>query len=176
MRLLESITQFDTRMFLWVTGSKHQQGLAKTARMVSRSGDGYLQIALPLLLVFLGLEHATTLFQTVIVAFAIQLPIYWVLKNSFKRKRPPQAIPSFRAFIVASDEFSFPSGHTSAAFLLTFLIASFYGMAALPLLAWAICVGASRVILGVHFPTDIVAGILLASCSASLSLSLLGLN
>lgn len=176
MRLLDSITQFDTRMFLWATGSRHQQSLAKTARMVSRSGDGYLQITLPLLLIFLGVNFATSLFQAVLVGFAFQLPVYWVLKNSFKRRRPPQAIPSFCASIVASDEFSFPSGHTAGAFLLCFLIASFYGVAALPLVAWAICVGASRVILGVHFPTDILAGILLASCSATISLSILGLS
>ena len=175
MRLLDNITRADTRMFLWATGSRYQTLLAKFARAVSRTGDGYLQVALPLALVAFAVPGGVPFLQAVVIAFAFQLPVYWVLKNSFKRRRPPVAIPSFDAFIVASDEFSFPSGHTSAAFVLAILLTSFFGTVAAPFFVWAVMVGCSRVLLGVHFPTDILAGIVLAFCSSTLSLHLLSL-
>src|SRR5690606_15639529 len=87
--------------------------------------------------------------------------LYFVLKRSIRRRRPPEAISGFKAVIVASDEFSLPSGHTSAAFLfVTFLCAGF-SLLFIPLYLWAIAVGFSRVILGVHFFTDILLGALI---------------
>jgi undecaprenyl-diphosphatase len=92
------------------------------------------------------------------LAFAIERPLYWILKNVFKRNRPPDIIPCFQSIVKASDKFSFPSGHTAAAFLLATLCYVFFGAIALPLFIWAAMVGLSRIWLGVHFPTDILAG------------------
>ncbi|MFT5603278.1 MAG: undecaprenyl-diphosphatase [Paracoccaceae bacterium] len=172
--LLTNITQFDTRVFLWCVNSRHQITLAKTARLISRSGDGYLQLALPLLLALVGGKAGESLLLCTLLAFSIQLPIYWILKNSFQRQRPPDAIPSFASVITAHDKFSFPSGHTAAATLLAALVYLHFGAMAAPLMMWAGLVGASRVLLGVHFPTDILAGVVLGLTVASISVSLLG--
>lgn len=174
LQLLSNITQFDTRIFLWCVNSRYQITLAKTARLVSRTGDGYLQIALPALLAVTAGERGQSLLLCTLLAFSIQLPIYWVLKNSFQRRRPPDAIPCFASVITAHDKFSFPSGHTAAATLLAALVYLHFGAVAAPLMIWAGCVGASRVLLGVHFPTDILAGALLGLTVASLSVSLIG--
>jgi len=91
-------------------------------------------------------------------AFIIERAIYYVLKKNLKRRRPPAAIPGFRSLVTPSDEFSFPSGHTSGAFLFTTLCLLWFGVVALPLYFWASLVGLSRVLLGVHFPGDILAG------------------
>ena len=140
--------------------------LYRIAKLVSRSGDGYLQLLLPLLiLIYLG-QPALPFFTAVLVAFALERSWYWILKNSLKRRRPPVAIPSFEAVIKASDEFSFPSGHTSGAFLLAIMVSADFPLFAMPLFIWAATVGLSRVILGVHFPADILAGIGLAGSVA----------
>lgn len=173
-QLLTSLNQFDTRLFLWCVNSRHQAMLAKSARMASRTGDGYLQIALPALLAITAGATGQSLLLCTLIAFSIQLPIYWVLKNSFQRRRPPDAIPSFDSTITAHDEFSFPSGHTAAATLLAALVYLHFGAVATPLMIWAGFVGASRVLLGVHFPTDILAGAVLGLSVASLSVSLIG--
>ncbi len=171
--LLTSLNAFDTRMFLWCVNSRHQRSLAKTARLVSRTGDGYLQIILPVLLALFTGASGQSLLLCTLLAFSIQLPIYWVLKNSFQRRRPPDAIPSFASTITAHDKFSFPSGHTAAATLLAALVYLHYGAIASPLIVWAGFVGASRVLLGVHFPTDILAGVVLGLSVASISVSLI---
>ena len=172
MPLLNTLNQVDTRMFLWCVNSRHQAVLARTARLVSRTGDGYLQIALPLALAITAGQAGANLLLCALLAFAIELPIYWLLKNSFQRRRPPEAIPSFHSVITASDRFSFPSGHTAAAALLATLVYLHFGGVAAPLMVWAALVGVSRVLLGVHFPTDILAGAVLGIAVAASSFAL----
>jgi len=162
-RWLQSLYQYDLRMLLWFMHTRHRQVWVALARAFSRSGDGVLQVLLPGLLWLLDREHGGALFAATALAFAVERPLYWLLKNSFQRRRPPEAIPCFRSVITASDRFSFPSGHTAAAFLLATLTTEHYGALALPLYLWSGAVGLSRVVLGVHFPTDIVAGALLGS-------------
>lgn len=166
MRLLENLYRFDSRMLLWCTHSRHQRLLVQLAKNISRSGDGHLQILIPSLFLLIDKQQGAQFFLVVLAAFSIQLPIYWLLKNCLKRRRPPEIIPSFQSSITASDQFSFPSGHSSAAFLLANLTALFYGIVAWPLYVWASFVALSRVILGVHFPSDILAGIALGTLVA----------
>ena len=166
MQILNRLNEVDERMFLWCVDYCNAKGLILLARGISKSGDGYLQIILPLALWLYFGSSASHYVAIIVIALVIERCLYWVLKNSLKRKRPPAAIPAFEAFITASDEFSFPSGHTSAAFLLAVLTALSFPAIATPLFIWAAAVGISRVILGVHFPADIVAGACLGSLIA----------
>lgn len=162
-RWLQSVYQYDLRMLLWFMHRRHRQLWIAFARAISRSGDGLMQIALPCLLYALDRQHGALVVIATATAFAIERPLYWVLKNSCQRRRPPEAIPSFSSVITASDRFSFPSGHTGAAFLLAAISTEHYAALTLPMYLWASAVGVSRVVLGVHFPTDILAGALLGS-------------
>jgi undecaprenyl-diphosphatase len=60
-----------------------------------------------------------------------------------------------------ADEFSFPSGHTAAAFVMVSILGSFYPVLLLPLVILASFIGISRVYLGVHYPSDVLAGAIL---------------
>lgn len=158
MRVLENIQQYDLRMLLWFGRTRYFPHLIGTARAVSRTGDGYLQVFLPLALLISYPQLGEPFANLVIAAFIIERPLYFVLKNTLKRRRPPEALPDFTSIIQASDQFSFPSGHTMAAFLFAGVATLHFGAAALPIYLWAGAVGCSRVILGVHFPSDILAG------------------
>lgn len=159
MQLLNRLHDYDQRAFLWCADVLNYQALIKFARMITRTGDGYLQIILPFtILAIVGREQVSEYIVAVITAFVIERICYLVLKKGLKRRRPPQVFPFFQASINAPDEFSFPSGHTSAAFLLAILTMFYFPVLALPLLVWAVMVGMSRVILGVHFPADVFAG------------------
>lgn len=165
-RWLQGINRCDLQMLLWFVRRRHRQLWIAFARALSRSGDGLLQVLLPSLLLALDRRAGMALFAATAVGFAVERPLYWILKNSCQRRRPPEAIPSFNSVIVASDRFSFPSGHTCGAFLLAAVVTQHYPALALPMYLWASGVGLSRVVLGVHFPTDILAGALLGSAIA----------
>jgi undecaprenyl-diphosphatase len=174
MPILSVLQQVDLRLFAWLFRNGERYLLIAPARAVSRSGDGYLHMLTPLLLAGISAPRAEQLVAALALALAIERPIYWLLKNALRRRRPEQYVPGLRSLIVASDQFSFPSGHSSAAFLLVACLCVIYGSAAASLLIWAGAVGLSRVLLGVHFPGDIVAGAGIGTVIALTASSLLG--
>ena len=158
MNTLNIAYKRDLQLLLWCMKSRDYQGVIYTVRLLSRSGDGYLQVLLPCVYLLFGGSDARDFLLLTLIAFAIERSLYLLLKNSLKRRRPPEIIPNFSSLVTPSDHFSFPSGHTMAAFMLATLCTLHFGSWAYLLYLWASAVGASRVILGVHFPTDIIAG------------------
>ncbi len=165
-RWLHSLQDYDLRMLLWFIHRQHRALWIAFSRALSRSGDGTLQLLLPSLFWLIDGETGKRLFIATALVFLIERPLYWCLKNGCQRRRPPEAIPSFQSVVTASDRFSFPSGHTCAAFALATLVTLQYGAVAAPLYLWATGVGLSRVVLGVHFPTDTLAGAALGTLIA----------
>ena len=168
MKIVDSLYQYDLQMLLWCNRSRQKTLHCTLAKSISKTGDGFLQVLLPFTLLLVGPANSLDYFYHTALAFAVQMPLYWFLKNSLQRRRPPEVIPTFESIITAADKFSFPSGHSSAAFLLANITFIFYGAVAWPLYVWATLVALSRVALGVHFPTDILAGALLGTATAFL--------
>lgn len=167
--LLRHIHNWDVDVFQrWQIRANRAQ-IMRFARKVSTTADGW---PYPLFgLVYYLLEPVVG-YQLCIAlgwAFLIERSCYWVMKNSFRRRRPPAAIPNFRSVIIASDEFSFPSGHTSGAFVFVTVCYLIFGPIILPAYLWAGAVALSRISLGVHFPTDTVMGAIMGSSIALLS-------
>lgn len=155
MRTFDGIASIDRQWLLATHGSSHW--LVRRSRGLSRTADGHLYVLLPLLLAAMTAQGIVIL-QHAALAFSGERALYWLLKNSFRRRRPAALMPGFHSRIIAADEFSMPSGHTSGAFLFVTLLALHYGPVAGILYIWAAAVGVSRVCLGVHFPSDTLLG------------------
>lgn len=172
MKIIYSIHKYDVFMFTWLNNVSIHTTLVGVCRYISKTGDGLLYILLALaLLWFYGVNHP--LLQAMVLGFTLERPLYFLLKNGFKRHRPQQALADFRSVITPSDQFSFPSGHTSAACLVATLVGYFFPDLILVLTLWATLIGFSRVVLGVHFPTDTLMGMALGVCSAIYSLNII---
>ena len=99
--------------------------------------------------------------------------VAFLLKNSIRRDRPCDVLSTSRKAVQPSDKFSMPSGHTSAAFLVATLVFIFAEPMAEVAFIWASLVGMSRVVLGVHYPSDVAAGALLGIVCAVTSVEII---
>jgi len=169
MKLLYSIQKYDVFMFIWFVNTRMYSALTKVSRYLSKTGDGQLYLFIAAVL-FWHEGIKSLCLQAVLLAFLIERPVYFFLKNSLKRNRPEVALTNFRSIIKPSDQFSLPSGHTSAAFMMATLLGYYFPPLIVPLYCWATLVGFSRLVLGVHFPADILVGILLGISTALFSL------
>lgn len=173
--LLDKISHFDLVTFKWCLERRHAKQVAKVSRWISRLGDGIYYLIFALVLVWLEVKHSTDFLLCSLLGFCFELPSYLILKHGIKRQRPHDVITEFAAYLVPSDKFSFPSGHTAAAFVMATMVCLFYPSFTLLAYAIAALIGFSRVLLGVHFPTDILAGMVLGLTSAYIAATIYGI-
>jgi undecaprenyl-diphosphatase len=127
----------------------------------TRMGDGWLWYGLgAILLVFGGAER----FAAVSAAGAAGLTgvgIFKLIKLLSQRPRPCQFEPHCWSKVLPPDMFSFPSGHTMTAFSISLVVSYFYPSLEAPLFFLALSIAVSRIVLGMHFLSDVLAGAVL---------------
>jgi len=125
---------------------------------ISRLGDGVFWYILGALLPIMhGIEGLAALLHIAAVGL-VCLGIYSQLKNRLVRQRPFISFEAIQAHTAPLDLYSFPSGHTMNAVNFAVLFCFFVPALAWLLVPFAVLVGLSRVILGMHYPTDVLVG------------------
>lgn len=162
MKWLEHIQRYDEAFYRRICGNLHPSPKTILARAISISGDGWMYALICYIAFAQQQPYATSLISALLVAYGLQIPVYLVLKNTLRRQRPYRRL-QLNPIIDASDKFSFPSGHTAGAFLFATLTSVVVPGSAPLVYCWAAAIGLSRVALGVHYPTDIVAGMVLGT-------------
>lgn len=171
--MITGLLNLDIHTYLWLNKLQHKSLLIRLNRWISHSGDGHLYVAIATMAYLKEPVDYLEFIKVGLLAFLIELPCYVALKALIKRDRPFVQLSGCQFAIKPSDKFSMPSGHTAAAFVMAGLISQYYIEFSVIAYGWASLIGMSRVVLGVHFPSDIFAGALLGASSVSLSLLLI---
>jgi len=126
-------------------------------KAVSRLGDGAFWYALMAAMTFAdgwnGLEAAGHM----AVVGGVSALIYRRLKRWTRRPRPFVDDRRIQAWVAPLDEFSFPSGHTLHAVGFSIVACAYYPQLAWLLVPFSLSVALSRIVLGMHYPSDVVA-------------------
>ncbi len=126
----------------------------------TRMGDGWLWYSLAIMILEFGGDLRYRALATASFAVLAGMLLFMSVKRVSRRSRPCQQEPHCWATILPPDQFSFPSGHTITAFAIAVSLGQLYPPAAACLLLVASIIGASRVLLGMHFLSDVIAGAL----------------
>jgi undecaprenyl-diphosphatase len=126
---------------------------------ISRLGDGVFWYLLMAGFALSGGLRGIAIAIHLALTGAIALTLYKGLKRWTRRPRPCATHARIRARVAPLDEFSFPSGHTLHAVAFTCVALSHMPVLAWLLVPFAASVAASRVVLGLHYPSDVLAAI-----------------
>jgi undecaprenyl-diphosphatase len=140
--------------------------------MVSRLGDGVFWYTLMIVLL---IEDGANALHPVLHMIAVGLlgtAIYKFIKGKTLRPRPFNVYPAIKCVGKTLDQFSFPSGHTMHAAAFSIVVLAYYPGLFWLVVPFAVLVGLSRPILGLHYPSDVLAGATLGAMLAGISLSL----
>jgi undecaprenyl-diphosphatase len=156
--LLSVISERDHRLMRKVHRWQAPRWVQFLMLSATRAGDGWFWGALAFAILILGDARRFAAIAAGCLASGTGLAIYLILKKATGRKRPCLVEPHNWAQILPPDQYSFPSGHTIAAFSIATVVGLFYPPLFPALLAYALLIAISRIVLGMHFLSDVVAG------------------
>lgn len=171
---LDKINYWDTRWCIHLNSYSTQKQIALFFKWVSRLGDGafwYVMMIVPLLIE--GTSAILPVALTMLTS-TLGLVIYKALKHKTVRPRPYQVHQAIVLGERPLDHFSFPSGHTLHAVLFTIMLGTFFGYLLPILVPFMLLVALSRMVLGLHYPTDVLVGAGIGGTLALLGMELYG--
>ena len=158
---------------LWMHRAAARSWVVRALQAVSRVGDGWIWYGVIVCLPWAGGVVGPSASVRMIAVGLVNLLVYTIIKRWIARPRPYRTCPGIRACARSLDEFSFPSGHTLHSVAFSLILTVYYPVFALVVWPLTILIAVSRVILGLHYPSDVVVGALIGGITAAVSFNLL---
>ena len=161
--MLHFITTRDHKLMRKVNKWPAPWWIRQWAIAATRLGDGWLWYICGLLVLMFGGEQRLTAIAAAGSAALVGIGIFASLKKLSGRRRPCEIEPHVWATLLPPDQFSFPSGHTITAFAVAISLGQFFPVVLPALLFCAVSIATSRILLGMHFLSDVVVAALLGT-------------
>ena len=155
---LDRLSAFDWACCLRLNRASRAAWVRSLTGAVSRLGDGLFWVGAVLATVVADGAAALPLAFRALAVGATCYALYTVLKRRTTRPRPYTVSRKILRSADPLDQYSFPSGHTMQAVALTSVIAAAYPLLVWILVPFSVLVALSRVVAGLHYPSDVAAG------------------
>lgn len=161
--MLEYIASRDHRLMHCVNNWRAPRWIRLWMICATRGGDGWLWYAMLLVVLLFGDGSRWEAVAASGTAAGSGSVIFLYLKRKTNRKRPCAIAEHCWARLLPPDQFSFPSGHSITAFAVATPLGLYYPSLMLGLMFCAMSIAISRILLGMHFLSDVIAGCLLGA-------------
>ena len=160
---------------LWLYRAAARTWMVPLLTLVSRLGDGWIWYATILALPWFAGAAGTACAVRMFAVGAVDMLIHKIVKRWIARPRPARSCPGIREVTRPLDEFSFPSGHTLHAVAFSVVLSGYFPVFWFMALVWTFTalVALSRVVLGLHYPSDVLVAALIGLLTAGFSFNLL---
>lgn len=171
LRFLERLLEWDRACVITLNRILIYRPCTVLARVISRLGDGELWGVLILVLVLLPGPVGVRCALHMLTAGVTGLLFYKLIKHYAGRPRPCDRLRGLHLCARPLDEFSFPSGHVLHAVAFAMIATAYFPTLGVVLAGFAILTAIVRVVLGLHYPSDVLAGVAMGGAAALLSLA-----
>jgi undecaprenyl-diphosphatase len=171
-QVLNRIQALDSALCVTVSHTSQYRLIRDWFRIISRLGDGVFWYILMLAILIVQQTDGVKPVLHMLAAGLTGTLIYKWLKHKTHRPRPYQVHQDVWLVGKPLDHFSFPSGHTLHAVAFGLVALFYFPVLAIVLIPFIVMVAMSRVILGLHYPSDVLAGAAIGYVIALISISL----
>ena len=166
------LQMLDDRLAVRSNRLSRHRGLRDLLRVASRLGDGVAWYTLAACLFALFGGEALPALRHMLVSGVLGVAIYKLLKMHTLRPRPFEVVTDVVCAGCPLDKFSFPSGHTLHAVSFSLILAHHFPALGPAVYGFALLVAVSRPVLGLHYPSDVLAGAAIGACLAQGAIAL----
>ncbi|MFN0106036.1 MAG: phosphatase PAP2 family protein [Bryobacteraceae bacterium] len=156
--MIEQIKSGDHRLMKRLNRWRAPRWIRLWMICATRGGDGWLWYAVAIAIAMFGGQARVAALGAAGLAVGLGIALFISIKRTTRRRRPCALEPHAWSKLLPPDQFSFPSGHTITAFAMSLAVGSFYPGVMPVLLFCAVSIGLSRILLGMHFLSDVLAG------------------
>ena len=162
LSIIKFMSQIDDKLFLKIFKDNRRGYFKSFMKLMSRLGDGYVWAFLYFSLYMFRIKYAILYFARAAAAVFICIFVFLYIKSFFSRMRPYKKHDKI-PIMYPPDKNSFPSGHTMVGFAISFSVGSYSFGSAILFYTIASLIAFSRVYVGLHYPLDVICGIVLGS-------------
>lgn len=167
---MDIILQWDANVLLWIQENMRTEWMTVIMKAITRLGDGgCLWIVLAVMLLVIGKTRKVG-FASAVALIITFVTVNLGIKNFVARTRPYEVIEGLTRLVGEQSDFSFPSGHSAHAFAVGVVILIMMPRKiGVPIFVISVLMAYSRLYVGVHYPTDVIAGALIGTIIAFVS-------